>query len=170
MYFWRIAALKAQLRRGELPERAAFEYTLATMLLCTFVTGPELAAVGAAPGWNWLATAVGLAIVGGGTAAAYRANGGAGGRAFLPRYVALGWVVGVRVFAFLLFPLAALYVALAPDPAAGGGAPLAELVCQVVAGLGFYWRLAVHMRSLAAGATDAASLPPGPGAGAASIV
>jgi hypothetical protein len=109
MYFWRIEALKADLRRADLNERGAFAYLLASMLAFTFFSNPEFAENSFDATWNWLTTLVSMAIVVGGTGLAFHANGGVQGRQFLQRYVALGWVLAIRLGVFLLVPLVLLY-------------------------------------------------------------
>jgi hypothetical protein len=152
MYFWRIHSLKADLRRGDLPEQRAFAYLLATMALFTFISNPELAENQSPAAWNWGTTLVYIAIVLAGTVAAYRANGGASGRQFLARYFALGWVLGIRLTAFLLIPLMLIYgvVALTSGEQSTAAA-LVLLGCTSLWSVVFYARLAVHMREVAAG-------------------
>jgi len=114
MYFWRIGRLKEQLRAGPLDQRATLAYLLATLLLYTITT--------AAPGWwnaksepvlivDWLTYGATIILVGTGTYAAYRANGGRGGSDFPSRYFALGWVLFIRLAAMLFLPAMALLFA-----------------------------------------------------------
>jgi hypothetical protein len=115
MVFWRIGELKRQLRRGPLPQRWAFGYVAITWVLWEILAG--------APGaWNsntdpattrdWLVYLAGVLTVAIGTYAAYQANGGSAGRDFAARFVALGFVVGLRVLVLLVIPAMVLFAAL----------------------------------------------------------
>src|SRR5687767_12861219 len=99
MYFWRIWDLVARLEVRELSEAEGFRYFLANMLLMTI--GAELPV----EGWNvWdqagaLLTVVITAL---GILYCFRANGGAAGESFLPRMMAISWVVTLRTIALTL--------------------------------------------------------------------
>lgn len=181
MYFWRIAALKTELRRGPLPQGQAFAYVLATMLLLTALTSvpalwnapPEGSATpspAAATAVEWVGYVVGLAIVALGTRAAYRANGGAAGADFVARYVALGWVLGLRLLLLAFLPGIALILAAAGGLVLTGEGRLATDVA--IAALGtllsvglealYYWRLVHHFRGVAAPEAAAAAGPERP--------
>src|SRR5919108_1465185 len=93
MYFWRIEALKSDLAVRPMTDRQVLPYLVACGVL--------MAAVGIIPfgppnkwdlvggGWSML-----LAIVG--TIHVYRKNGGEVGLHILQRFLAIGWVVGIR--------------------------------------------------------------------------
>jgi len=106
MRLWRIDLLKGQLKEGPLSQRSSFTYILATLLLYT------LAVVAAGPvnaghpvtGLDWLISGLTIALVAGGTYAAYRANGGPVGLDFASRCFALGWVLFVRLAILLFLP------------------------------------------------------------------
>jgi hypothetical protein len=106
MRTWRIDLLKRQLREGPLSQRGSFAYVVATMLLyaiAVVMAGPVNAGH-TLTGLDWLISGFTIASVAGGTYAAYRANGGPHGLDFASRYFALGWVLFVRLFVFLLLP------------------------------------------------------------------
>lgn len=106
MYFWRIHALKAQLREGQLPALFAFRYLLAILIL--FSVCAELAARTPTTGEAW-ETVVSVIAYGSllvGTYAAYRANGGSAGIDFASRFLALMWVLGIRVFVWMVIAFA----------------------------------------------------------------
>lgn len=160
MYFWRIELLKDELRQGPLGQRAAFGYTLATLLLYTIsIDLPGLWSADAEPTTllDWVAYAAIMLLVGVGTYAAYRANGGQTGSDFVSRYFALGWALTIRLCVLLLVPALLLVFAMfavipliRPDSefsdSAIGGIALA-------AGIGFeafyYWRLVRHFGQVA---------------------
>jgi hypothetical protein len=101
MYFWRLQQLKAELRRGPLAARPAFGYLIATLIVLT--TSVELTAVYPPESYGAHDATLGLGsalLLIAGTYGAYRANGGADGLDFAGRYVALTWVLGVRLLVF----------------------------------------------------------------------
>ena len=102
MYFWRLERLKTELRHHGVSERAGMGYLLGAMILMTVFINPEFAENEFSMTFNWLVTALSVGIVIVGSAAAYRANGGAGAPMFRVRYFALAWVLGIRLFVFLL--------------------------------------------------------------------
>jgi uncharacterized protein (TIGR02246 family) len=165
MYFWRIEALKDQLRQGPLAQRYAFAYVFIAFLLLEAVLGvPGLWNTELAPDtpWAWVTYIASVAFFGGGTYAAYRANGGANGLDFAARYLALGWVLTVRlvVLAFLPLLLVAMVVLVVmavaqTDPASVAIASddlssdwIVELVSVAFIAV-FYWRLVHHFQDVA---------------------
>jgi hypothetical protein len=175
MYFWRIKSLKEELRRGPLPPRSAFAYVLATFLLFQLMAGvPGLWNVDPADitSWTWVAFGLTAIVLVLGMYAAYQANGGAAGEDFAARYLALGWVLGLRILVFgigalILVAVASVLVAIMQGAVTPEGdlpdeilpAWLTDLFSVALAVV-FYWRLVHHFRSLAAPATPAAALPP----------
>ena len=160
MYFWRIGRLKEQLRVGPLDQRAALAYLLATLLVYTITT--------ATPGlWNaksepvlivdWVSYAATIILVGAGTYAAYRANGGRGGSDFPSRYFALGWVLFIRLAALLLLPALALLFAAAAalgafqaeDPALDSALGWVGAGISILFEGVYYLRLVQHLRQVA---------------------
>lgn len=152
MYFWNVQALKAELQHERLAEQEGFKYILATFgtlsvfsYLTSFIAEPpslieQIASLGS------------MVILFAGTYAAYATNGGARGFDFLGRFMALGWVVGLRVFvvATLVFLGVGIAVALA-DPVAGESdsfwnpaAAVYVLAMSVIS----YWRIVTHLRDL----------------------
>ena len=165
MFFWRIDALKAQLREGPLAQPHAFAYVFVGFFLVNALFGfPGLWNAETSPvtPWAWATYVVTLALFAGGTYAAYRANGGAEGLDFVARYLALGWVLGIRLFVLVFLPLlllllvAFVVVAIAQADAATTTAASEELtpdwVIEVMVMVWvaiFYWRLMSHFRDVA---------------------
>jgi hypothetical protein len=158
MVFWRIDELKRQLRRGPLPQRQAFGYVALTWVLFELFSG--------APGlWNdarsgtlrdWAAYVAGVITIGVGTYAAYRANGGGAGRDFAARFVALGFVVGLRLLVLVVIPATVLFeviigiAGVEPAQRESGALAWAEsLLVLVVAYVLFMARVAAHLRDVA---------------------
>lgn len=165
MFFWRIEALKAQLREGPLAQSAAFAYLFVCFFLTSAVMGvPGLwnAATSPTTPWAWATYVVTLVLFVGGTYAAYRANGGAQGLDFVARYLALGWVLMIRLFVLVFLPLLLLAMvalvvvavtqadAATPTVASEDLAAdwLVELMIMVFVAI-FYWRFIHHFREVA---------------------
>jgi uncharacterized membrane-anchored protein YitT (DUF2179 family) len=178
MFFWSIEALKAQLREGPLAQSHAFAYVFVGFFLVNAVFGiPGLWNAEPTPVtlWAWVTYTVTLALFAGGTYAAYRVNGGAEGLDFVARYLALSWVLGIRLFVLVLVPLLVLVmvafvvVALAQTDAATTTAASEDLasdwVIEVVI-IGFvaifYWRLVSHFRDVTTPAPSRPAVPSPP--------
>jgi hypothetical protein len=165
MFVWRIDALKAQLREGPLAQPSAFAYLFVGFLLMNAFLGiPGLWTAETSPTtpWAWVTYVVTLVLFAGGTYAAYRANGGAQGLDFAARYLALGWVLSVRLFVLIFLPLlflalvafvvVALAQADAPSTTAASEDLAPDWVIEIVimAWLAlFYWRLVQHFHDVA---------------------
>lgn len=89
-----------------------------------------------------------FAAVVGGTVAAYYSNGGRAGTAFLDRYFALAWVLGIR-FTIILIPILlgfGYFVWEAEDYPEYTTWP--EVAVYVFVMIFYYWRLNVHIREV----------------------
>ena len=165
MYFWRIETLKDLLRAGPLPQRYAFAYVfIAFFLLELFVGLPALWNTDPLPVtvWSWVAYVLTLTLFAAGTYAAYRANGGNDGLDFAARYLALGWVLTIRLLVLVFVPLLLVaFIAVmvwliaqsdvaAADTLSDDWGPewIGEAVTVVFLAI-FYWRLARHFRDIA---------------------
>lgn len=149
MYFWRIDRLKSELRDREVPARDVLGYVTAFLVLWTV---PQILPTGEASisGTDVALMVVLILITVGGLWAAYRANGGAEGRDFAGRLLAIGWVLGLRLMALWMVCLPLLFIiAFATggikdtpsDLAILGGAWTFMLITSLV----FYWRLLHHL-------------------------
>jgi hypothetical protein len=158
MYFWRINALTEQLRRGPLDQRGALLYLLAWLMAWTVATLPwmsgDATALNLSDWVSQLSYVVATVI---GTLLAYRANGGANGNDFAARYLAVGWVVTVRLMVLFLLPLFVLVFtgqflatflavsrggdASVNDTATAWGIAAIAIVFEIV----YYWRLMHHL-------------------------
>lgn len=168
MYFWKVERLKSELRSARLSELESLKYVLATSVSLSLLI--ELAT------WESIeksatytvGVAASLVISLFGTYAAYAANGGASGVDFLGRFLALGWVVGIRVMTAMFGVMVAMFgviIAVATargvaDPASldadGPLFPGEEVLYVLFVGV-IYWRVAAHMRSLRAEPQSAAA-------------
>ena len=165
MFFWSIEALKAQLREGPLAQSHAFAYVFVGFFLVNAVFGiPGLWNAETSPvtPWTWVTYAVTLVLFAGGTYAAYRVNGGAEGLDFVARYLALTWILCIRLFVLVLVPLLVLvivaFVIVALAQADAGTTMAAsedvapdwviEVVIMAFVAI-YYWRLITHFRDVA---------------------
>jgi hypothetical protein len=170
MYFWRIKRLKDDLRAGDVPLRQVTGYALAHLLLWTLSTS-LLAFIPAEDSRTFTAD-FGVFILGSmlasiaGLWAAYRSNGGDGGRDLAGRLFALGWVLGLRfmlfwfvLFTVLIFVVVGVTMAQQESPeTADVSGPLIEWVASgtmLLASVLFFWRLAHHLKALRIGSMDA---------------
>ena len=165
MYFSRIETLKDLLRAGPLPQRYAFAYVFIAFFLVELFFGlPALWNTDPLPAtvWSWVAYVLTLTLFAAGTHAAYRANGGNDGLDFAARYLALGWVLTLRLLVLVFLPLllvafiaVMVWVISQADVAAAdtlsddwGPEWIGEAVTIVFLAI-FYWRLARHFRDVA---------------------
>jgi hypothetical protein len=168
MYFWRIERLKRDLARQPLSARAALGYVLAILLI--LAVGVEVTALW--PPEEYAAHDAVLAIgnallMVAGTYGAYRANGNATGPDFIARYVAITWVVGIRLTVFGVPIMLAAVVVLGVVLAVASPASLDSdmlwgwtATAFVLAwNAWFYVRVIHHIRALASASVDFAGGP-----------
>ncbi|HYC57093.1 MAG TPA: hypothetical protein VEL28_19335 [Candidatus Binatia bacterium] len=97
MYWWKLGPLRTALATRTLPEQASFLYlflmTVFTMVFYEFLPESD----GGRTAWDDFLSAVAVAMTALGTCAAYRSNGGGAGQGFLERYMALSFVLALRV-------------------------------------------------------------------------
>jgi hypothetical protein len=152
VYFWRIDRLKNELRAREVPARDVLGYATALLIVSTL---PNFLPTGET---SLTRTDVALIVVlilitVCGLWAAYRANGGAEGRDFAGRLLAIGWVLGLRLMVLWMVSLPLLFIIAlatgavkdkASDSAIRGSAWTFMLITSLV----FYWRLTHHLRDV----------------------
>lgn len=152
MILWRIDALVAELRTRAVTSGEVLGYLLAYLLPGMLLGLLPLDA--ASP--SRIDVAIEIAqqlVILGGIAVAYVANGGAEGRDFAGRLVAVSWVVGLRtavvgMFAIVLAIGGLMAVKGVGDDASSLLGPVLEVVLFGLS-LGFFWRLSHHLKSLA---------------------
>lgn len=161
MFFWNVSALKQQLAAGALAPRAALKYVLAFMIAVSVIVEFGMRYALPATAMDNVAAFANLIIIIFGTLLVYSANGGDAGMDFLGRYVALSWVLGVRVFVGLIALMAAAvaYFEVTAPGSTDGPGPIdtVNAIIAVLANGVLYWRLAVHIRQVAFAAADARS-------------
>jgi hypothetical protein len=168
MVFWRIEELKRQLRNGPLPQRAAFGYTLLIWILWEAVAGAPRVFDGPADpvtAGHWAMYLGGIATIAVAIYAAYRANGGSRGRDFAARFLALAFVVGLRVLVLVIIPvMLVLALAGAAIEAQSPGFRTSSMflwiqatVAFLLAYVFFATRLVAHFRDVAAASSGYAA-------------
>jgi hypothetical protein len=154
MYFWNVKRLKTELQSSRLSEREGFKYVLASCIVLTILVEFALRFPEPVSSLESIASLGSFAVMCFGTYAAYAANGGATGVDFVARYLALGWVLSIRVFVLstAVFILVGIVAAVADPVAAESDTFLdsASAVYTVTMMSVLYWRLVVHLRDLRA--------------------
>ena len=146
MYFWRIEQLEDQMVGRPLSEREVLPYLIVFVALT--------AAIGFIPSerlnvWDHLGTSFSVILAVLGTIWIYRQNGGADGRLFLQRYLAIGWVVGIRWMAVLLVLFIPLFIMLWLYGIESEVTTLYDVVFFAAAEFALYWRIGVHVGNVA---------------------
>ena len=161
MEFFRLKRLKATLLRGPLPPSDTAKYLAASAALCSVALIPS-------PGdvlshWTLLAYPA-LALLG--VYYCYRRNGGAVGDRFAERYIAIGWVVGLRV-TVVVFLLTALGLVAFTVVRGFDGSWLEHPAATHVVDVGtlgvvavVYWRMGVQLADVHRATRLADRLPP----------
>lgn len=108
MYFWKINKLKSELKENSLSESESFKYLFATTLLYSLGMTPYIDSTV----WDVYAALVGSIITIIGLFYVYKCNGGAKGKNFLQRYLALNWVVGLRWTVLVAMPITIVFMIL----------------------------------------------------------
>lgn len=100
MYIWKIDKLSAQLMSGDLEESESFKYLMASTILYALAT----IQYDMPNDFDTLAAIISVFISAGGLWFIYKCNGGKNGKNIIQRYLAIGWVVFVRLFVLFLLP------------------------------------------------------------------
>ena len=113
MYFLDIKALKKQLVSQGLTQRQLFYYILINVVLFTItVERVQLASNGSPNAWDFAGAITNILIMGLGTFALYRANGGDSGTQFAARFFSIWFVGTIHFWLFsILFSLVWFVVA-----------------------------------------------------------
>jgi hypothetical protein len=170
MYFWNIKKLKAQLIERPLTERETLPYVIAVSLMYFFaleVLTYSYTAISSDPVpysvWDYISAVFTVATTVLGTVWIFKKNKVSNENYFLQRFTALGWVVLIRVTAFLIFAIALIFIALLLPSIAGVfhwesyGSILESsttfLVINVLFYLFYYWYFGKHIAEVAQKAT-----------------
>ena len=148
MYLLNINKLKNSIQAGQFTEADRFHYLIVFLLVEAAIYEYVMSLAGPEPQlWDYLSLACSVALLGGGTYAAYLANGGAAGRDFVARYFAINLVVTCRFILVSALPLVlwfyySLVVLEQTDTFANRAF---DLLFTMVWGLLFYYRMYRHM-------------------------
>jgi hypothetical protein len=145
MYFWKVEELKKKLAAGPLTEREALPYLV--LFMATAAATP-LTTVDPFNSWDYVETAASIALVIFGTIYAYRCNGGAAGSNFLQRFLAIGWVVVVRLIAMFVLPASFVLAVFVEESNTTWQAALMVIIGEAI----YFERIGNHMRSVAGAA------------------
>ena len=150
MYFWRIEALKADLAAQPLTDKQVLPYLV---LYSALIAAVGIIPFGAQNNWDMIGSgwSVLLAIVG--TIHIYRKNGGEQGLHLLQRYLAIGWVVGIRWAAALLAITVAYFGILEVVSEVAENTTWSDFILLAAAEAILYWRIGHHVGEVASGVT-----------------
>lgn len=148
MYFWKIEALKEDIKNDRFSEKDRFLYGLIYIVLCAACMEAMMRLPIENPNiWDAIGSFGNILISLVGTIIVYRFNGGAAGKDFLGRYFSIGFVVSIRFLALLIPMSAALfayYVYAFPDEAQIVSTPADTLLFAVWYAL-LFWRISKHI-------------------------
>ncbi len=143
MYFWRIEELKSKVIASPLTDREVLPY----LLIFVGITGLiPIFPVESMTLWDYVGAVWTFLLAVFGTIYVYRCNGGATGKDFLQRYLAIGWVVTIR-WAAIVMPLFVLLI-FAVDPSSEETEWYVGLFF-VLAEVVLYERIGHHIRAVA---------------------
>lgn len=151
MYFWRIEARKADLAGQPLTDRQVLPYLVLYSVLMSAVSFIPFSELNT---WNMAGAlwSVLLAVVG--TIYIYRRNGGEQGLHLLQRYLAIGWVVGIRWTAALLAIAVVYFGVLEAVGEVPDNTTWPEFVLLAAAQAAWYWRIGHHIAEVASRGTQ----------------
>lgn len=161
MYFWRIENLKRDMTARPLTDREQLPYLIAFVVLSAALSSLPVHSNNV---WDVSSTAFTIILAFVGTVYLYRQNHGRKGEHFVQRYLAIGFVVGVRlIVAFLLLAIP-IYIAFDIAGLLADETTWAEFLLFCFIEVIVYQRIAHHIRDVAAatarpGAGPAVELP-----------
>ncbi len=145
MYFWRIEEVVRILSTRGLTESEAFRYLFANIVLLTAFSSVPI------ENWNVWDTADLIAtvvITAAGLLFCYRLNGGAEGTSFVPRILAIMWVMTIRILVLAVVTLLIVYTIVETFASVGDDSTWWEMVLTAAIQLILYWRIATHLKAV----------------------
>lgn len=146
MYFWRIEELKAAMAVRPLSERELLPYLVVVAGLSSIMVWMPETELNF---WDGAGMVWSIAVAVLGTLHVYQQNGGADGQHVLQRYLAIGWVVGLRWLAATIPVMVLLFALLAASGMELGPTTWHESLTIAALEVGLYWRIGHHVRDLA---------------------
>ncbi len=126
MYIWKINNLNKELIAGDLPEHESFKYLMASTVLYSLAMIQYInpnrfdTLTGIVAGFVAI---LGLLFI-------YKCNGGKNGRHIVVRYMAISWVVFIRMFVLLMLPT--MFIVFTLQEMFMGGVPDESTVIDLV--------------------------------------
>ena len=146
MYFWKIKALKVDIKKGLLTPRDNFNYFLAYTTLYSILLIISVVQLYESLGMKMALIQILLFISG--IYYAYYSNGGARGQNFIKHFVSIGWVFLIRASFFMGIGMLNLYVMTwvfnLEKLFTIQNSAIIALVFEVL----FYWRIGKHIYDL----------------------
>ena len=147
MYIWKIHKLNEELISGNIAEREVFKYLVACSILYALlmIQYPNSNSLDT---WSGvicgIVRIIGLFFI-------YKCNGGDNGKDFLTRYLAISWVVFIRMLVLLIIPTVVVIMTL--QEIYLGGMPEEttniDLICMTVIEAAFVLWVAKHVNKVA---------------------
>ncbi len=151
MYFWKLDALKEQIKSQNLTEKDRFTYALVYVVLgavemqLSILWPPEIVNV-----WDWVHGMAYVLITAMGSIFVFQANGGNEGQDYLGRYVSIGFVMSVRflIYAIPMFVCLLVYYVYAYGDDDVIPSSAYDTLPFIVWYAALYWRIGVHVKDL----------------------
>ena len=150
MYFWNIEGLKGEMARRPLSDRELLPYLVIFIALYDLMIAATLGEP--ANVWDYADGAMTVLLGIAGTIYLFFKNGGSNGRDFVPRYLAIGFVVGLRYLVLVGIPVIVgytiaygLFVADSSEETRWW-----DVMLYSVLNVFYYWRVGVHLNDTAA--------------------
>jgi uncharacterized RDD family membrane protein YckC len=150
MYFWELNRLKFELANKRLSGLSTLAYMACIFFIQSVTWALTYAGGQTSNQWDDIDTGVFFVLLGIGTVYCFYANGGRKGKDFLPRYLSLAWVFGVRYFIIVIAPAGLCLYAIpsffiqTPDQT-----QWYDVLFNAVLKLPFYFVLARHISDIA---------------------
>ena len=147
MQLWKVELLKQRLASGAVSQRELFLYLLVWVALDAIIVAVDL---GDPNKWDHISSALSVLTVVVGTTYVFVKNGGSAGLDFLPRYLALSWVLAVRFLVLVMVPAMVGYLIIheliseVPEQATAG-----DVILVMVMEVAYYWRMGHHIGEIA---------------------
>lgn len=146
MYFWKVEKLKNDLRKKPLSESESFKYLYATLFLYSLGMIPFLEN----NIWDVYSAIIIGVISAIGVYYVYKCNKGAKGNNFLQKYLAIGWVVGIRWMFLIMLPTSIIFfILIGIYYGVTEYTTAKEVTFFNLVGATYFWLLGKHIKELA---------------------
>jgi len=148
MYFWRIEKLKTSMAAAPLTEREVLPYLVASIIAIYIALGLTQHTP-ITSFWDDISSFCEMLFAVIGTIYIYRKNNGKNGQHFLQRYIAINWVVSVRMFVGALITYYILQEILSAVYVNEENSALIDFIYFFIINVILYWRIGHHVHDLA---------------------